>query len=347
VSIAQTILRLLLVVVCSVSGYILALYLPSYLPSLQTWGIWIKLVGALTGFIFALLALSIEKIIKKAPLKVILGGTFGLVLGLLVALLLGYVFSGLQSPGIRISASVILSCTFGYIGLVLGGKKIEEIKWPGWSLFTKGSVKRSGGKILDTSVIIDGRIADICETDFLEGPLVVPQFVLQELQHIADSADNLKRARGRRGLDILNRMQKGEVVEIKVVDEDYPEIREVDAKLIALAREMHAKIITNDFNLNKVAQLQGVPVLNINQLANALKPMVLPGEVLNLQIMREGKEQGQGVAYLDDGTMVVVENASRLLGQEVEASVTSILQTTAGRMIFTTLKEEVGQRRHY
>ena len=346
-SIAQTILRLLLVVVCSVSGYILALYLPSYLPALKTWGIWIKLVGALTGFIFALLALSIEKIIKKAPLKVILGGTFGLVLGLVIAQLLGYIFSGLQNPGIRISASVILSCTFGYIGLVLGGKKIEEIKWPGWSLFTKGSLKRSGGKILDTSVIIDGRIADICETDFLEGPLVVPQFVLQELQHIADSADNLKRARGRRGLDILNRMQKGDTVEVKVVDEDYPDIREVDAKLIALAREMHAKIITNDFNLNKVAQLQGVPVLNINQLANALKPMVLPGEILNLLIMREGKEQGQGVAYLDDGTMVVVENASRLLGQEVEASVTSILQTTAGRMIFTTLKEETGQRRHY
>ncbi|MCG6917691.1 MAG: PIN domain-containing protein, partial [Deltaproteobacteria bacterium] len=345
-SIAQTILRLLLVVVCSVSGYILALYLPSYLPVLKTWGIWIKLVGALTGFIFALLALSIEKIIKKAPLKVILGGTFGLVLGLVIAQLLGYIFSGLQNPGIRISASVILSCTFGYIGLVLGGKKIEEIKWPGWSLFTKGSLKRSGGKILDTSVIIDGRIADICETDFLEGPLVVPQFVLQELQHIADSADNLKRARGRRGLDILNRMQKGDTLEVKVVDEDYPEIREVDAKLIALAREMHAKIITNDFNLNKVAQLQGVPVLNINQLANALKPMVLPGEILNLLIMREGKEQGQGVAYLDDGTMVVVENASRLLGQEVEASVTSILQTTAGRMIFSTLKEETGQRRH-
>jgi uncharacterized protein YacL len=346
VSIAQTILRLLLVVVCSVSGYILAIYLPSYLPSLQTFGIWIKLAGALTGFIFALLALSIEKIIKKAPLKVILGGTFGLVLGLVIAQLLGYAFSGLQHA-IRISASVILSCTFGYIGLVLGGKKIEEIKWPGWSLFTKGSLKRSGGKILDTSVIIDGRIADICETDFLEGPLVVPQFVLQELQHIADSADNLKRARGRRGLDILNRMQKGDAVEVRVVDEDYPEIREVDAKLIALAREMHAKIITNDFNLNKVAQLQGVPVLNINQLANALKPMVLPGEILSLQIMREGKEQGQGVAYLDDGTMVVVENASRLLGQEVEASVTSILQTTAGRMIFTTLKEEVGQRRHF
>ncbi len=339
---AQTILRILLVVACSVSGYLLALHLP-FTHSL---GIWIKWVGALTGFIFALLALSIEKSIKRAPLKVIFGGTFGLFLGLVIAQLIGYAFSGLQNSTIRISISVILSCVFGYIGLVLGGKKVEEFKWPGWSFFTKGSLKKSGGKILDTSVIIDGRIADIGETDFLEGPLMVPQFVLKELQHIADSPDNLKRARGRRGLDILNRMQKGDTVEVKVVDEDYPDIKDVDAKLIALARETNAKIITNDFNLNKVAQLQGVSVLNINQLANALKPMVLPGEVLHLQIMREGKEQGQGVAYLDDGTMVVVENGSRHLGQEVEASVTSILQTTAGRMIFTTLKEESGQRRH-
>ena len=339
---AQTILRLLLVVACSVSGYLLA----SHLPITHTLGIWIKWVGALAGFIFALLALSIEKIIKKAPLKVIFGGTFGLFLGLVIAQLLGYAFSGLQNSTIRISISVILSCVFGYIGLVLGGKKVEEFKWPGWGFFAKGSQKKNGGKILDTSVIIDGRVADICETDFLEGPLVIPQFILQELQHIADSADNLKRARGRRGLDILNRMQKGDAVEVKVVDDDYADIKEVDAKLIALAREMNAKIVTNDFNLNKVAQLQGVPVLNINQLANALKPMVLPGEVLHLQIMREGKEQGQGVAYLDDGTMVVVENASRHLGEEVEASVTSILQTTAGRMIFTTLKEEQRQRRH-
>lgn len=339
---AQTILRLLLVVACSVSGYLLA----SHLPITHTLGIWIKWVGALAGFIFALLALSIEKIIKKAPLKVIFGGTFGLFLGLVIAQLLGYAFSGLQNSTIRISISVILSCVFGYMGLVLGGKKVEEFKWPGWGFFAKGSQKKNGGKILDTSVIIDGRVADICETDFLEGPLVIPQFILQELQHIADSADSLKRARGRRGLDILNRMQKGDAVEVKVVDDDYPDIKEVDAKLIALAREMNAKIVTNDFNLNKVAQLQGVPVLNINQLANALKPMVLPGEVLHLQIMREGKEQGQGVAYLDDGTMVVVENASRHLGEEVEASVTSILQTTAGRMIFTTLKEEQRQRRH-
>ncbi len=340
-NVAQTILRLLLVVVCSVSGYLLA----TQLPVLDTLGTWVKWVGALTGFIFALFALSIEKIIKRLPLKVIFGSTLGLVLGLVIAQLLGYAFSGLQNSAIRISISVILSCVFGYIGLVLGGKKVEEFRWPGWPILSKGTGRRGSDKILDTSAIIDGRIADICETGFLEGPLLVPQFVLQELQHIADSADSLKRARGRRGLDILNRMRKDGKIEIRIIDQDFPRIHDVDNKLIALAREFHAKIVTNDFNLNKVAQLQGVSILNINQLANSLKPMVLPGEVLHLHIMREGKEQGQGVAYLDDGTMVVVENASKYLGQDVEAAVTSILQTTAGRMIFTTLKEDAAHRR--
>ncbi|HYA03504.1 MAG TPA: PIN domain-containing protein [Syntrophobacteria bacterium] len=340
-NVAQTILRLLLVAICSVSGYLVATQLPAF----DTLGTWVKWVGAFTGFIFALFALSIEKLIKRLPLKVIFGSTLGLVSGLIIAQLLGYAFSALQNSAIRISISVILSCIFGYIGLVLGGKKVEEFRWPGWPILSKGTGRRGSEKILDTSAIIDGRIADICETGFLEGPLLVPQFVLQELQHIADSGDNLKRARGRRGLDILNRMRKDGRVEIKVVDQDFPRIHDVDSKLIALAREFHGKIVTNDFNLNKVAQLQGVPVLNMNQLANALKPMVLPGEVLHLHIMREGKEQGQGVAYLDDGTMVVVENASRYLGQDVEAAVTSILQTTAGRMIFTTLKEDAHQRR--
>jgi uncharacterized protein YacL len=340
-NVAQTILRLLLIVICSVSGYLVA----TQLPVLDTLGAWVKWVGAFTGFIFALFALSIEKIIKRLPLKVIFGSSFGLVFGLIIAQLLGYAFSALQNSSIRISISVILSCIFGYIGLVLGGKKVEEFRWPGWPILSKGTGRRGSEKILDTSAIIDGRIADICETGFLEGPLLVPQFVLQELQHIADSGDNLKRARGRRGLDILNRMRKDGRVEIKVVDQDFPRVHDVDSKLIALARELHGKIVTNDFNLNKVAQLQGVSVLNMNQLANALKPMVLPGEVLHLHITREGKEQGQGVAYLDDGTMVVVENASRYLGRDVEAAVTSILQTTAGRMIFTTLKEDTPQRR--
>jgi len=189
-------------------------------------------------------------------------------------------------------------------------------------------------KILDTSVIIDGRIADICETGFLEGTLVAPQFVLRELQQVADSSDSLKRNRGRRGLDVLQRIQKMPHMQVQIVENDFPEVREVDLKLIELARDMSAKIVTNDFNLNKVAQLRGVAVLNINELANSLKPVVLPGEVLRVFILKEGKEAGQGVAYLDDGTMVVVDQGKRALGKTIEVTVTSVLQTTAGKMIF-------------
>ncbi|NIA19958.1 MAG: TRAM domain-containing protein [Xanthomonadaceae bacterium] len=198
------------------------------------------------------------------------------------------------------------------------------------------ALKESQGseKIVDTSVIIDGRIADLTETGFLEGILIIPQFVLQELQFIADSADPLRRTRGRRGLDILKRMQNQAFIEIKITDEDFSRIKEVDAKLVALAKKKSAKIITNDFNLNKVADLQGVEVLNINQLANALKPVVLPGETLQITIMKEGKEPLQGIGYLDDGTMVVVDHAKKLVGEKLDVVVTSVLQTTAGRMIF-------------
>jgi uncharacterized protein YacL len=202
-------------------------------------------------------------------------------------------------------------------------------------------MSRGGGstKILDTSVIIDGRIADIVETGFIGGVLVIPEFVLQELQHIADSSDPTRKVRGRRGLDIIKRLQLEKRIEVRIDRQDFDNLSDVDAKLVALALSMGAKIVTNDYNLAKVAEVQGITVLNINQLANALKPVVLPGEVLRLQILKEGKEQGQGIAYLEDGTMVVVENASRLLGKEVEVSVTSILQTTAGRLIFTILRD--------
>ena len=195
-------------------------------------------------------------------------------------------------------------------------------------------------KLLDTSVIIDGRIADICETGFIEGNFIIPQFILQELQHISDSADGLKRARGRRGLDILNHIQKKIDIEVTIVEEDFPHIKEVDAKLVELGKKLGAKILTNDLNLNKVAELQGVRVLNINDLSNALKPVVLPGETIRVYVLKEGKEAGQGVAYLDDGTMVVVDNAKRCIGKNVDVIVTSVLQTSAGRMIFTRLKEE-------
>ena len=195
-------------------------------------------------------------------------------------------------------------------------------------------------KILDTSVIIDGRVADLCETGFLEGTFLVPQFILHELQHIADSSDSLKRARGRRGLDILNRIQKMVDVDVRILDDDFPQVKEVDSKIVMLAKKVGAKVVTNDLNLNKVAELQGVRVLNINELCNALRPVVLPGETIRVFVLKEGKEAGQGVAYLDDGTMIVVDNAKRCIGRNVDVVVTSVLQTTAGRMIFTRLKEE-------
>lgn len=199
-------------------------------------------------------------------------------------------------------------------------------------------------KILDTSVIIDGRIADVCETGFLDGILVIPQFVLRELQLVADSADSLKRNRGRRGLDVLQRIQKIANVNVQILETDFPNVREVDMKLIELAKVLEGKIVTNDFNLNKVAQLQGVEVLNINELANAMKPVVLPGEIMKVFILKEGKEYNQGIAYLDDGTMVVVDNARKLIGKTIETSVTSVLQTTAGKMIFGKYEERSSNR---
>ena len=222
-----------------------------------------------------------------------------------------------------------------YVGLVLGANKGDLLNLSALGgLFSTEAKPRRNFKVLDTSVIIDGRVADVCETGFIDGTLIVPQFVLRELQLVADSSDQLKRNRGRRGLDILQRMQKMGTVQVQIVEEDFPQMREVDMKLIELAKQCEAKIVTNDFNLNKVAQLQGVPVLNINELANALKPVVLPGEAMRVFILKEGKEYNQGVAYLDDGTMVVVDNAKRMISKTIDIAVTSVLQTTAGKMIF-------------
>src|ERR1044071_2278407 len=221
-----------------------------------------------------------------------------------------------------------------YIGLVLGGKRGEWLARAPRGALCRGDGSEHRYKILDTSVIIDGRIADVCETGFLDGTLVIPQFVLKELQLVADSGDSLKRTRGRRGLDILQKIQKMSGVDVTISDIDFPEVREVDLKLIELGRTLQGKIVTNDFNLNKVAQLRGIEVLNINELANALKPVVLPGEFMKVFILKEGKEYNQGVAYLDDGTMVVVDNARRMISKNIDVVVTSVLQTTAGKMIF-------------
>ena len=227
----------------------------------------------------------------------------------------------------------------GYLGFVIGKEKSKTLDLSKVPLFDKLD-ENQDVKLIDTSTIIDGRIADICETGFVQGTFVIPQFVLYEMQHIADHQDPVKRTRGRRGLDVLHRLQKQTFVKVKIVDYDFPKLKDVDTKLIALAKRLGGKIITNDYNLNKVAELQGIEVLNMNQLATSLRPAMLPGEQMNIKILREGKEYGQGIGYLDDGTMVVVDDARKNLGKSVDVVVTSVLQTTSGRMIFAKLKEQ-------
>jgi uncharacterized protein YacL len=295
--------------------------------------------GLLTGGVLGLVIIGTEIKFKKFELGVIIGGLLGISCGLLFAYLLILPLRLLIGEGIK-TVSFALMAVFGYGGLLIGLDRGKAISIASIFRLFRGEGVEENLKILDTSVIIDGRIADVCETGFLEGVFLLPQFILQELQHIADAPDSMKRARGRRGLDILHKIQKMSRITVRIVDEDFPKIKEVDAKLVALAKLMNAKVITNDFNLNKVAELQGVSVLNINELANSLKPVVLPGETMKVFILKEGKEYNQGVAYLDDGTMVVVENARRLIGKNTDVTVTSVLQTTAGRMIFSKLKED-------
>ncbi len=331
------ILRFLLFFICGISGY----YLTTEISSSSQMGLW----GLLGGLFLATLTLLIEGSLKKIPLKNLLGGFVGLILGIIVANLFSNIFlsnlSNHQEIVLPLYGALYGVC--GYIGLLIGFNKGDEIHPSSWKLFSKETPRSGNTKILDTSVIIDGRIADITETDFVEGTLLIPQFVLSELQHIADSSDPVKRTRGKRGLEILRHIQKQVNIDVRIVDTDYPSVKEVDAKLIELAKEVGGKIVTNDSNLNKVAELQGIAVLNINELANALKPVVLPGEEMSVKILREGKEIGQGVAYLDDGTMIVVDNGRKQMGKTVEVIVTSVLQTPAGRMIFARLKEETSR----
>ena len=260
-----------------------------------------------------------------------IGGAAGLLLAKGISAALYWADHGDQRVAFLHSFILLL---FPYLGLIIGGRKGEWLEPARLiSLFRNAGPERHY-KILDTSVIIDGRVADLCDTGFIDGALVIPQFVLKELQMVADSSDSMKRNRGRRGLDILQKIQKMSGVEVVISDVDFPEVKEVDLKLIELARTLSGKIVTNDFNLNKVAQLRGVDVLNINELANALKPVVLPGEIMKVFILKEGKEYNQGVAYLDDGTMVVVDNARKMISKTIDIVVTSVLQTTAGKMIF-------------
>jgi uncharacterized protein YacL len=295
------------------------------------------LAGA--GFLFGVLAVLLEWQARKVPVDRIFWGSTGGILGLGLGLGLGTAM-GAVSPEAGPLGRSLFGLLFAYLGAAVALAKRDELEDMSAKLFPKTAARRESFKILDTSVIIDGRIVDLCETGFLEGTLIIPQFVLRELQQIADSPDPLKRNRGKRGFDVLQRVQRIPGTKVRVEDQDFPHIREVDRKLIELGKSLGGKVVTNDYNLNKVAELSGVPVLNVNELANALKPVVLPGEVVHVHVVKEGKESGQGVAYLDDGTMVVIDHGKRFIGQPVTATVTSVLQTTAGRMIFARLKDD-------
>ena len=314
------------------------------------------LLGVIIGYLISsfilkqglVIAKRLERILTHIPNQELIAGTIGLLFGLIIANLIGVAFN--QVPIIGPYIPIILSAIFGYSGLKIMARKGPEIyynyvqQWGGegtkktsrFKMFSthKSDKTTSTPKLLDTSVIIDGRIKELCNTGFIEGPLMVPLFVLNELQIISDSADATKRNRGRRGLDILKEMQDAKKVAIEVVEDDYDDLTEVDSKLMRLALDKQWKLMTNDFNLNKVARVQGIEVLNLNELANVLKPALIAGEWIRVQIMKEGKEIHQGVAYLDDGTMIVVEDGKPYVGQTVEVMVTSILQTSAGRMIF-------------
>ena len=333
--------------------------------------VWLQIIFALIfGILFYKLAPVLNRKSKKMADNIgndlqgisasdLVGGTLGLIAGLVIAFLITQIYTGILPGMLNLTITICIYALLGYIGLVVGNKKLPEVfaasiaarklaaraaaeENPYADYNLKDNKKRNAiPKILDTSVIIDGRIVEIMKTGFLEGPIVIPEFVLVELRHIADSSDGLKRNRGRRGLDILNKIQEDYGIEIYNTDSEkaLKDIPEVDVKLLKLAQIMKGKVVTNDFNLNKVSVIKGVPVLNINELANAMKPMVIPGEVMTVNLIKQGKEAGQAVAYLDDGTMIVVEDGRRKIGQTLDINVTSVLQTAAGRMIFGKVRQ--------
>ena len=303
-----------------------------------------QLISAVLGACIAGVIIAFEMRARRANLRTLIGAAIGSILGIIGAYLIGMLISTQDIntvPGeMKVFLVIALGLFMGYIGLMVGAAKGEYLDLSVLGgIFSDKTVKRDH-KVLDTSVIIDGRIADVAETGFLGGSLIIPNFILAELQQVADSADSSKRQRGRRGLDMLQRLRNNSKLDIQIIETDFPAVKEVDLKLIELGKQLDAVIVTNDFNLNKVAQLRGVSVLNINELANALKPVVLPGEAMRVFVLKEGKEYNQGVAYLDDGTMVVVDNARRLIGKTADIAVTSVLQTTAGKMIFGKLWED-------
>lgn len=329
----DTFVQIILLTVTTLSGYFI-------LKELLSRGIW-GLVGAFCGLILGYGILKIESKLKDIPLKIILGSLVGIVVSLFIANLFisRLLLALIQDVPITLPIYILFYFIMGYLGFVLGKEKSKTLDLSKVPLFDKLEEEKDI-KLLDTSTIIDGRIADICETGFMQGTFLIPQFVLYEIQHVADHQDPIKRTRGRRGLDVLHRLQKQTFLNVKIVDYDFPKLKDVDTKLIALAKRLGGKIITNDYNLNKVAELQGIEVLNMNQLAMSLKPTMLPGEQMNVKVVREGKEHGQGIGYLDDGTMVVIDDARKYMGKAVDVVVTSVLQTTSGRMIFSKLREQ-------
>jgi len=324
-----SILRLIFIILVTLTGYFFPPFrLNSY-------------AGAGCAFLLGALIIFIESRIRKTQFRIFWASMVGTFTGVILGWILGSIYKTIApSDSTSLFIRIFFLIVMPYIGFIVGSRKSEWLD-PGnfFSFLKEKNVGRSY-KILDTSVIIDGRITDICDTAFVEGTLVIPQFVLKELQFVADSEDSLKRQRGRRGLDVLDHLQKSSQVSVVISETDFPEVKDVDSKIIEFAKQLEAKIITNDFNLNKVAQLQGIPVLNINELANALKPVVLPGETMKVFILKEGKEKDQGIAYLDDGTMVVVDNSRRMIGQNIDITVTSVLQTTVGKMIFGRYNQE-------
>ncbi len=359
----KKIIFIILVFIFTGLGFTFGLYMPESglvafsqsLPQQLKFGLigLSALIGLVAGILLApfimrgaiRLTVFIEQYLQKAPTQDLVMGSVGLIIGLIIANLIGSILSFMGTIGKVLW--LLITLLLAYLGLSIGIKKREELI----ALFTsiprfgkeraqKAEARAGQFKILDTSVIIDGRIADLCESGFIEGVLLIPSFVLEELRHIADSPDLLKRNRGRRGLDILNKIRKNQDIKIQIYENNrgLDESAEVDTKLVKLGQKLGAKIITNDFNLNKVAELHGVKVLNINELANAVKPVVLPGEEMVVQVVKDGKEIGQGVAYLDDGTMIVVDGGRRYMNQTISVIVTSVLQTAAGRMIFAKCK---------
>jgi uncharacterized protein YacL len=300
-----------------------------------------SVVGASIGFLMALLIIILEFTMRKVSVRGLSSAVFGLLFGLIMAKVVSDTVTLISlDKNLVYSLRVVFTLVFCYLGMIMAirGRDEFNIIVP----YVKFSRQDQKDEIilLDTSVIIDGRIADICKTGFLDGKLIVPRFVLKELQQIADSSDSLKRERGKRGLDILGKLQKNSNIDIKIHNDDFADTKEVDQKLVKLAKVLGAKIFTNDYNLNKVSEIQGIKVLNVNELANALRPVVLPGEIFETRLIKEGKEYNQGVGYLEDGTMIVVDNGRRLIGQNVKVVIGSVLQTAAGRMIFAKLQDD-------